>query len=533
MRHAPGVAPPSIRPTRLPERLAGALAALVLVAGSWPLLLSPSTRVLGHTRGDFATIAWGLWRVATGRFGPHHADVRFPDGGTLVIADLPEALALAPLTRLAGPVLSFNLLQAGHVVLAAWAAAKLASARGLSTAGAVLAGLGFAFMPVMTASLHSGNPEVTPWFLVPLAALAAGAMDRSTPQALAAGLLVGLAAWCNPYVAVMAGLAAVVAAPWSRSRAFLARGLLLTVVALGIGAASVLLLRDSLADPSSMLHKDRVPPGFPGPAWLRGFAWPDVDRGQTGGAVHAWYVGLSTLLLGTLGALRRPRWSLRWVLLAAVGVLLALGHGLHLVAPTDPHSAGLLPLPGHWLAALPGFSQMRLVFRFAALASLGLGIVAGAAVDALPRPARVAAVMVVVADLLFVAPGWRWLGSSPVTPTPACALLADLPEGAVVDLPGTTDGRYLLAQTCHGRAVAQGVHQPWADGVRRAFQAPPPASPARLRLLGFRWLVLHNGVRGDRDAQIPALMRIAAARGAVVADTPEVVVVDLDKAVAP
>lgn len=519
--------PPSPRrPLALAARVTAATAALLAVA-SWPLLLHPATRTLGHTKGDFATISWGLWRVSQGRWGPAHADVRFPDGGVIVIADLPEALALAPVTWLAGPVVAFNLLQALHVVLAAGAAAWLAAARGATGAGAAAAGLAFGLMPVMTASTFSGNPEVTPFFLVPLAALAASSLGRRTGAAVAAGLLIGLAAWCNPYVALMAGLAALFAAPWSLRPRFLLGGLLLTAIALGLGGAHVVIMAESLSDPSSMLNKELAPVGFPGPGWARGLAWPDLDLGQTGGAVHCWYLGLSVLAAGLGGLLLQPRRGLRWFLLALLGAALAMGQSLHLGPPPGPHTAGIVAMPGAWLSQLPGLSSMRLVFRFAALGSLGLGLLAAVATDRLPRRLRWLVPAVIAGDLLFFAPGWSWLASEPALETRSCALLADLPPGPVVDLPGTRDGRYLLAQTCHGNPIAQGVHQPWADDVRRALLAPVPVVPERLHALGFRWLVLHPGIQGDRDAQIPTLMRTAAARGAIAASDGDLFVIDL------
>ena len=137
-----------------------------------------------------------------------------------MIADLPGAVILSPLTTAAGPVSAFNALQALHVILAAAAGAALCRSAGL--AGASVGGLSLALSPVLLSSLHNGNPDVTPVFWIPLAALAAHRIREGWGWSLLAGLAVGASAWFSPYVGTMSALAALAMAPWRSPRALLA-----------------------------------------------------------------------------------------------------------------------------------------------------------------------------------------------------------------------------------------------------------------------------------------------------------------------
>lgn len=515
-----------------PALSAALLVAAILAVASWPLLLYPRGLGLGQAEGDQGVLAWGLWRVSRLQLSPTLTGLRFPEGGSLLLADLPESLVLAPVTRLAGPLAAFTLWQALHPVLAAAAAAALARSRGAGRAGALVAGLALGLSPVMLCSLHNGNPEVTPLYLVPLAALLAGRLDRGPSAGLGLGLVLGLAAWCNPYVALMAGLASAVALP--RGSRPVALGLA-AVLGLALGGAWLLLARHSMAGPDTLLNKELAGASAPGSAGLLGLAWPLLSTSQTGGDAHMAYLGLVLLGLagaGTLWALRRGAArdrseALRWSGLALVGAVLALGPALHLRPPHAPGELGLLPLPWALAAHLPGMAGMYLVFRFAALGSLGLSLLAGRAVDRLPRAARVLAVAAVAADLLLLAPGARWLQAQPLPSTPSCALLAPLPPGPVIDLPGRIDGSYLLAQTCHDRPVASGIHQAFGNDVRRDLQQPAPLVLDALGRRGFAYLVLHRDLEGERQGALPALERRARREGRVVAESGELLVVDL------
>ncbi|MFT4975662.1 MAG: hypothetical protein ACI8S6_001549, partial [Myxococcota bacterium] len=259
--------------------LAAVLSGLVLAILGWPALTQPTRWVLGGGSGDFPSIAWGMWQVSNSlpALPSHHPDIFYPQGATLLIADLPGAIALAPLTWLAGPVVSFNALQALHPILAAAAAAALAG-RGSLTGGAA-AGLALGLSPVVLSSLHNGNPDVTPVFWIPLAALCASRISRGWGWTLLAGLSVGASAWFNPYVGVMSAVAALIMAPWRHPRSLVAGA-----VAAATAGLFILSVRHTLDASSAMIAKPPVDVRFasPGAADLTGWLWPVVRAQQDG-----------------------------------------------------------------------------------------------------------------------------------------------------------------------------------------------------------------------------------------------------------
>ena len=84
----------------------------------------------------------------------------------------------------------------------------------------------------------------------------------------------------------------------------------------------------------------------------------------------------------------------------ADGVLLSLGPVLQ-VSPGQAASVAGWPvaLPGRWLQQLPGLSALHIQYRFAALAMVGLGMLAASGVARLPRRAQWAALAAVLIEL--------------------------------------------------------------------------------------------------------------------------------------
>lgn len=486
----------------------------------WPALTSPSAQVLGGGGGDFPSIAWGLWRVSESL--PHiptwFEDIFSPQGAALLIADLPGAVLLAPLTALAGPVVSFNLLQALHLILAAAAAAALVgSARGGAAAGAALA-----LSPAVLSSVHNGNPDVTPVFWIPLAALCAQRIPSRWGWTVLAGLSVGLSAWFSPYVGVMSALAALVFAPWRSPRSLVAGA-----IALGVAGVFALSVQATLEAGAAMVAKPpldvRIP--SPGAADLGGWVWPAIRAQPDGWSLHAWFPGASILLLAAAGW--RAGW--RWWALVALGVVLSLGPVLKL-GPEQAAAGGgwLIALPGRWLQQLPLLSALHIQYRFAALAMVGLGVLAAAGIERLPRRAQWLAVGAVFAELcLWGAP---LVAAGPAPAQTSCALLAPLGPGAVLDLPGEREERRMLAQTCHRRPIAEGLNQPYPNVVRQALRdGGLSALPAQ----GFRFVVFH--AQADpmtppaERAQADALLSDARAAGLIVSEADGVAVADLER----
>lgn len=498
----------------------GLALAVVLLLGllGWPLPLHPTTTALGGAQGDFASIAWGLWRVGEALPGLPSVKVEglhWPDGARLLVADLPGSLLVAPFARLFGPVFAYNLLQLAHPALAAAFALLALRDEGRSRLAAAAGGLTFGLSPVLLSGLHNGNPDVTPVFFLPLVVLLARRAQGGAGPAAALGLGLGLAAWSNPYVGLMSGLTALCWLPWPRDRRAAGR-LLITGLVAGLVTAAILwpylsLVEATINGPDAMVRKRGPHHVSAGAAWLRGFFWPDQDEIQDGWTRHAWYLGFAPLALALWGLLRpspraapgtRPEGALpqgdtvlRWLLLTGIGLLLALGGALRW-GPADLTVAGqTLWLPWHWMQRLQSLDALAIAYRFAALAALGVGALAARGLDARgleDRPrGRLLAVGLVLLDLLAFGPGAAFVRSGAVEEDASCRLLAELEAGAVFDLPATLDERWLLNQTCHGRPIAAGINSPFPRRLTPLVLGEVAAIPAGLRGAGYRWLVIH------------------------------------------
>lgn len=493
--------------------LAGALAALVVLVCSWPVLLHPGSHIIGATQADFYGIAFGMDHLARHLFGGawpplHTTSLEFPGGASLVVTDLPEMILLAPVTRLWGPTVAFNLLQLLHHALAAAAAWWCARTLGLAPAGRAVAALAFAFAPALVGTTFNQNPDATAWYWVPLAAGFAGSAT-GWRRAAAAGLCVGLAAWCSPYGAVMAGVAMLLLLPgldWRRWGAALGTAAL-------VGGGGALVAWWSVRDPSSAVFKSGAEVALHGSAQLDQLLvpWPTVHTNlgwEASRFVHDGYLGVSLVLAGLVGFAWSRRW--RWLLLAALAVLLALGP--------------VLGIEGGWQLRNPlwsvgnraGLVRLWQYHRYGALAVLALGLGAGWTAQRLGRWGW-ALVVVVALDLLVVTGAWQRLGAAPAFDDGACALLEPLADGPVYDLPPGGHELWLYSASCHGRPVASGINRP--DGrylgntLKNAAGGDAGKRLAVLKQLGFRFLVFHpdapQGLARDPMVELAGVCEVA------------------------
>ncbi len=488
--------------------VAGLAVAVVVLLCSWPLPLRPGSHILGASQADFYGIAFGMDHLARhlldGSWPPVHTTrMEFPAGAALVVTDLPELVLLAPITALFGATVAFNLLQLLHHALAAAAAYWCARTLGLRTVGCALAAVAFAFAPALVGTTFNQNPDASAWYWVPLVAGLAGGATTWRRAGLA-GLCVGMAAWCTPYAGVMAAAALLLLLrgwDWRRWAAALAGAVLL-------GGAAALVAWWSVKDPGSAVFKPAGRIALHGAASPKSLLvpWPELhtsldwDRTHF---VHGAYLGWSLLLLGVAGTVLARRW--RWLLLAGLGVLLALGPVLG-----DPQAGGI-PNPLWALGNELGLSRLWQYHRYSALAVLALALGAGWLAQRWGRWAW-AVVLMVALDLMVLSGGWRLLGSAPVFDDGTCALLEGLPDGAVYDAPSGGHELWLHASVCHGRPVASGINRPSSRYLHALFQERAGADPERrlsiLRQLGFRYIVAHPTAPGGQE--LGALVTLAA-----------------------
>jgi hypothetical protein len=527
--------------------LVGLGAALLAALLAWPVPLRPDGMAVGGGGGDMASIAWGLWRVASALPGlpsVRSSDILFPDGASLLIADLPEAVLMAPVTLLVGPVAAVNLLQLLHVGLAAGLTHALLRRHGASTAQALPGAIGFGFCLVMLSGVRNGNADVTPMYLLPLVALLAAEPWSGVRSALLFGLAVGLSPWINPYVGVMAGITALcLASPPRDGRQWRLAGLAVGLAG-AVGGAYVALARASLTASDAMVRKTAERPLNAGIAWLRGYVWPEISRPPDPWTVHAWYLGGILLLLALAGAVRLrwehagsgsdvppslPRPGVRWALLGLVGLLLSLGPALHWSSMTPTWGGRPMWMPWAYLSHLPGIGELKITYRYGALVALATAWFAGRACLRMSDGRAAVVAVVVAADLLYVGGGAGFLAAGAPAARASCGLLEGRPPGPVIELPGSLDEPALLAQTCHGNPAAEGINRRYARVVERAVLMPSERVPDALRSLGFRYIVVRNDDTAPPSEQRKARFILETARrnGETIVDGPRASLVDL------
>lgn len=525
---------------RLPGHRTLGLAVLFVLVSLVVLRPTPAqlTGSLPSDLGDPALIAWLLaWAshaVLHHPTGYLQAPMFWPNPDTLVYTDslLPLAVVFGPVSWLSGSNWALALNVTLLVVLVADQAAVFALVRRLtgSAAAGLVAAVGFVSGAFMLG--HRGNPQLLAVFFVPLALLLLlRVLDRPRwRDGLGLGAVLAGCVLTAAYYGVVLAVCAVVVVlawfltgprrlPWAQARVLGAAALLAVVLLAPVLPAYLSLQQDPA-------FQRGVLPGFglrPGDlltptegSYVHGF----LAAHTTGGHEHELLPGLLVLLLAMVGtaalartavARGRPRnLRVREALLVltagAVAAVLALGP-----------QAGGVRLPFAFFAAhVPGFSGIRAPVRLVVPGLLAVVVLAGVGWQALvgrARPRVRAGLTAVVCALVLlemaVAPLWAPLPRDAVTLAPY-RLLADLPAGAVVELPIVDPAaglalapieapRALYARLDdHPRVNGYSGYVPpgYVEDTRLLAQFPAPAALQRLRELRVRYVLLHRGA-GD------------------------------------
>jgi hypothetical protein len=248
------------------------------------------------------------------------------------------------------------------------------------------------------------------------------------------------------------------------------------------------------------------------------------------------FLGWITLALAVAGAFvavrgRDPaeRHLRFFILLGICAAALAVGPSAREIADNQWHWSAF-----GVLAHVPGADLFRAPARFAALLTLALAVLAGAACAAahrrFGRPARAATIAIVPLMLLefYVVdfPG----GQPPRFPIPAIyRSMRRMPPGALVSLPdyfGTTawykEADYQFFSTAHWHPIVNGYSRSapsgFAERMARLATFPDASAVACLREIGARYVVVHAGDFAEGGARVeqaqhqPAL-RLAAQAG--------------------
>ncbi len=515
--------------------------ALAVAATTWPWPERPG-RVLGARDLEAGDHLWALWLGGQG--GPVVATttaVGFPEGYTWVVGDPLHVPIYAVGAALGGPGAGLGLVHAFALGLAALAAALWArelwpDRPDVAEVAAPLAVLA----PELGGGLVTGMTEAQPMGLTALALLALyrQAVAPGGARAVVAAVTVGLLPWAGPYPALygvlLAPIVLGVGLHGSTARGRAVAGL----AAAGLGAAA-------LASPVLLAILTARDPTLPGATSLTAqiLAEPDLARNRMlgadltglllprGGGVHAGYLGVVATGLG-VSAMARPdlrRW-LPATLVAACGVL-ALGLFLQVEGEVVRVREAPLLMPAGGLSLLvDSLGRAPRWTRMAALGGVLLAPLAAAGIvgwsarlpPAVRVGARVAAVLLVVGDTLLLAPApWPRPTFDPTPPPGLAALvggpLLEVPRPRFATTLREVDGgpemrlRHptLVWQASLGLVYGANPHangatpspadrvaDAWEGALLRGDAIAVGAARDEAATLGFRWLVLHEGLAG-------------------------------------
>jgi hypothetical protein len=439
--------------------LLGYAAASLLLLGRH-LLRAPEDAVVGSFGADQGFFAWSFvhWVEAlAGNQAPFLTDrIDAPVGFNLAWATtLPgPAILLAPLTALAGPLVTYNALALAAPALAAWTAYLLCRRLTGDPIAAIVGGWAFGFSSYLLSQTlnHLNLALVAALPLIALVAirLAEGSIGR-TRGVLAMGGLIGLQFLVFLEVAATATLlgtillvALLVLGPASSRRRIVA-ALPWYAAAYGVGlaiAAPLLVAALARSNPiDGRIRPDLYPLDLQNLVVPTAITWIGGERLRGVSAEFAGniteqtgYVGVLLLAAAGTGAIRwrARRWT--WAVVATVvaATVLALGHRLAIGG--EAHGT----LPWDLVARLP-LIGLAIPSRIMVFAWLGLAVLLALLVarrrpaEERPPAARLALAAAALA-LLLPSPGATWWRTELRTP-PGIATgsaTAAIPDDAVV-----------------------------------------------------------------------------------------------------
>lgn len=495
--------------------LAVTLAAVALTFG--PDLPTLGSNVLGAEGADVPKHVWGQWWVHRSVVGgggiPLELDVaRYPDGGRFFCLDTGNGILTVPLRWFLGPVGAYNLLQMIHLSLAAMAAWALGAAVSGSRAAGLVAGIAFAFSPVLlSTAVVTGITEAAFVFPLPLIVLALlySLRRRHWGWALAAGalsLLQAVGSWfyCVHAGIFIAGLGLSFLLTNGRPRAlyheqrvgpWVAGRIALYGAVLAAAVVPVYLAVRQTVTGDDVAYS-RGASLLPGPQGLDplllpasgsisvadlytlGEAGTRVDVHSLETLISSGYLGFALVAMALLGAAVAPA-ARPFAALAVLFAGFALGPRIYLEHDMA-QARWLNPLYLAFYKSFPLFHETKHApERFLVSAHLCMGVSASAAVawvlgrvgQRLRWAVGAGAAGLVLAEVLLLS-SLPWpIPSFPAQPTEASLALAG-GEGAVVDLPfyrqsGGFEGDIFLQQVHHGRPI------PFAlDGVGEEIVSP-------------------------------------------------------------
>lgn len=334
----------------------------------------------------------------------------------------------------------------------------------------LVGGTVLAMAPIFLGSLASGLTEDAALGL--LAGALACLLAPGLAMAAVGGVLLGLLAWCGPYLAWMGGVTALGLGVHAviRDRSDWKRWVLAGSLALLLAVPAALRQDDRSAASGQTVEQSE-------PLWKLN-PWRGADlaslvvpgRQDPGDALirlHPGYLGLVALALALRGG--RSRW---WAVLIA-SILLAPGETLRALG--EPLG---VPNPASWLLdALPFGGSFHHHARFLLLGQVALAVLAARGASTLRRGDWLA--LAIGLELLLLSPGPVPL---PTTPATVPAIWSHVEAGPVYPVPAAGPGVHFQAplymQRAHGQPLAITPNMPGLGGGAWARWLMRPEGPA-------------------------------------------------------
>ena len=518
-------------------RLAALYAAITLLL-AYPLSLHPASHVISvapDTDLFMWTLAWDARAFVTNPFDIFNANIYAPQPLTLAYSEnlIGSALVAAPVLWASGnPVLAMNVVALLASALCGLGMYWLARRLEVSQAGAVLAGLVFAFSPPRFLRLDQIHLVAMQWIPFALAAFHGYLATGRRRDLWLTALFVSLEVLSSGHGAVFLSLAMMLLFVWHvalggvrldlvrRVRDFGWQGGLLIAPVVASLVPYVIVqremgLRRTLEDWAVPATSFLASPSRVWVALLSLF--PDAQLNETAGAYLFPGVLPSVLALAAFAWPARDRdtrlWSAqpRFVYLALTLIALWLAAGPPI---------GIWPLV-YWL---PGLNFIRAPNRFVLLAIVGLAVLAGIGFDRLAASSasfsrRRGTLATIVGALLVgefaalplgTAPYAvelpaidRWLARHAATMGAMTIAEVPLPDSRDLNRRERRQTLFMLHSTAHWQKTVHGysgIRPPQHEALYRALlRFPDDDSVAKLEALGVTHVVVHTDLYAPDD----------------------------------
>jgi hypothetical protein len=519
-----------LQPGRLfatPRALHTAVAAGFLVAAvvmTWPLARYWHVVLPQWDDSNFNVwrLAWVAHQLTTDPLHLFDTNVFYPATNTLAFSDamLLVGVSAAPLIWVGiHPFIVHNIAVIASFWLAAFCAYRLCHRLTGAVAPSILGGLVFGFAPYRYG--HIAHLELLWTAFMPLGLLALiDLVQRPSPSAgVKLGACFALQTLCSVYYGVYFSMFLAVAAVVllaGQPRDTLEKSI--KALALAAAVATVLLLPYARQYAAARHSIDARPVD----EILRYSAVPSdylrvardnktlTSEAMIGEEERSLFPGLVAVALVALAGTRSTRKAVPYLILLAVAVELSFGmHGW------------LYPM---LVRSIPPLTGLRAPARFGALVLLCVTVLVAFGAAWLQSRRRVAWFVLpsMAAAMLFeywaVPIGFR---ERPMSPPPVYAWLAAQPRGVVLEWPmpppdelWAFETEYQLLSIYHWRPLVNGYSgsapRSYLQIWRQLQEFPSAPSVDRLRQLGVRWVVVHQGLMKSEAAFADLLLRITA-----------------------